>query len=71
MNKPISRHEFFRSVARGGLLLGAVGAGVAALQGSKSPDECMNTGLCESCDVYKACNLPEKKELPDGRVKKV
>jgi hypothetical protein len=71
MSKPISRYEFFRSLARGGLALGATGAGVAALRGSKDPSECMNTGLCESCNVYKACNLPEKKELPHGRAKQV
>ncbi len=69
MDEPASRHEFLRSVGRGGLLLGLTGLGVAALMGSKSPSECINTGICGSCNAYKVCALPEKKETTDERKK--
>ena len=38
------------------------GVGIAALQGSKSPEECMNANLCASCHSYGGCALPEKQE---------
>ena len=68
MTDPINRHEFLQSMARGGMLLGLAGVGAAALHGTKDPSECMNTGFCNTCDVYKTCKLPERKEVTHGRI---
>lgn len=65
MNKPVTRHEFFRSLGRKGLLLSLAGLGSAALMGSKSPRDCIDTGYCDSCKSFTACALPEKTEAPD------
>ncbi len=62
MTQPTTRHDFLRAVARGGLLLGLGAAGAAALHGARSPAECLNTGDCAACAVYKACALPERKD---------
>ena len=62
MNKPPNRIEFLQALGRGGLMLGMTGVGIAALQGSKSPEECMNANMCASCHSYGGCALPEKKE---------
>lgn len=62
MKTKLDRTEFLRALGRGGLLLGLGGAGLAALHGEKSPEECINTGQCVSCKAHGVCQLPEKKE---------
>jgi hypothetical protein len=66
MTQPIGRHDFLTGLARGSLLLGLGVVGAAALHGSRDPSECMNTGACSSCNVYKTCALPERKKDRDG-----
>ena len=62
MHDPIGRQDFLRTLGRSGALLGMAALGVAALHGSRSPEECINTGQCRACKAYGACVLPEKKE---------
>ncbi len=62
MGKSLDREEFLRSLGRSGALLGMGLLGVAALRGSRSPGECVNTWQCAACRVYGDCRLPEKKK---------
>lgn len=62
MDHQISRHEFFESLGRKGLLAGLLGLGAAALHGQKDVSECFNLNYCSSCWAFKGCTLPEKKE---------
>ena len=57
-----TRREFFRGVARGGLLAG-MGAAVALLWTRRgdsplSGQTCENLGLCRRCGSFGACELP-------------
>ena len=70
MTKPISRHDFLNTMARGGLAIGLAGVGAAALHGAKDPSECINTGYCSSCNVYRTCTLPERKKVSHDRIEK-
>lgn len=71
MSKLINRHEFLQTVGRTGMLLGMTGLGVAALSGSKTVSECFNLNYCSACDVYKRCELPEKKEAKNERAQDI
>lgn len=62
MSSLIDRQEFLKSLGRAGMLLGMTGLGTAALSGSKTVSECFNLNYCSACDVYKGCELPEKKD---------
>lgn len=61
MDPKFSRHEFFQSVARGGIMAGLLGVGAAALHGTKDVSECFNHNYCSSCWAFNGCSLPEKK----------
>ena len=63
MKEQLNRSEFIQHYGRNGLLLGTIGLAAAALHGSRSPEECINTGVCGSCTVHNACTLPEREEL--------
>lgn len=65
MHKQLDRHEFFQSVARGGILAGLAGVGAMALSGTKKVSECFNHNYCSSCWAFDGCGLPEKKEKSD------
>lgn len=62
MNKPLNRHEFFRSMGRMGMFAGLGALGVESLRRSRS-EECVNLSYCAACQAYKVCELPEKKGL--------
>lgn len=64
MKALLNRHEFIQHLGRNGLLAGMAAVAAAALHGSKSPSECINTHQCQTCNVHGVCALPEKKELP-------
>jgi ferredoxin len=64
MKTLVNRHDFIQQFGRNGLLAGMAALAVAALHGSKSPSECMNTHQCQTCNVHGVCTLPEKKEVP-------
>lgn len=65
MSEPVNRYEFLRSLWRGGLLLGLAGLSTAAIQGTKDPSECIDTGYCAACRIQRACTLPEKRSVKD------
>jgi len=67
---PISRHEFFEKIMRGGLLAGLLGLGMAALEGRREVSACLQEDYCGSCRVYEGCVLPKKKEAPDEQENK-
>ncbi len=60
MDKQLNRHEFFQSVARGGIMAGIVGVGAAALHGTREVSECFQHNYCSSCWAFDGCGLPEK-----------
>jgi hypothetical protein len=61
----VSRHEFLQTLARGGIFVGLVGVGAAALHGRREVSECFNHNYCSSCWAFSGCSLPEKKEVPN------
>jgi len=65
MADKLDRQNFLRTLGRSGALLGMGILGAAAMHGSRSPEECVNTGQCAACRVYGACKLPKKKEAKE------
>lgn len=71
MTTPINRKEFMERMFRRGALLGMGGVGLAAMHGSRTPEECFaKTTLCKECWGNHDCSLPEKGLAPDERAKK-
>jgi len=71
MSNPINRQEFLDRLFRGGAILGMGGVAVAAMHGTKSPEECFETTThCTECWAQKSCSLPEKGLDPDERANK-
>ena len=62
MEQPVNRHEFLQKLGRSAMLLGLTGVSIAAVKGKIDVSECFNHNYCDSCWVYTACALPEKKE---------
>jgi hypothetical protein len=55
-----SRREFFRAVARYGVLgLVSAVAALAARPRKLAGQRCINSGICCSCGVFAACGLPQ------------
>lgn len=60
----VNRREFFRSIARAGVVagIGAIGwiACGRAGKGRKLPAQsCLNKGICSGCSVFERCGLPQ------------
>jgi len=71
MDQGMNRQEFLNSLVRKGAILGMGGVAVAAVHGSKTPEECLETTThCAECWVNHSCSLPEKGLEPDERAKK-
>ncbi len=71
MANSIDRQEFLERLFRRGAILGLGGVGLAAMHGSKTPEECFaKTTLCSDCWGHTSCSLPEKGLEPDERAKK-
>ncbi len=56
-NKPTTRREFLRSVARYGMLA-LLGGGVGALT-ARRRETCENHGVCRGCTAFDDCGLPQ------------
>lgn len=63
MEPQVNRAEFIESVSRGGIILGIVGVGIAALHGKKTVEECFNENHCKACWAFAGCTLPEKQMI--------
>ncbi len=71
MKSSMNRQEFFERLFRRGAMLGMGGVAVAAMHGSKTPEECFETTTpCASCWANHSCSLPEKGLEPDERANK-
>ncbi|MBX3178659.1 MAG: hypothetical protein KF886_14965 [Candidatus Hydrogenedentes bacterium] len=71
MTQDMNRQEFLNSLVRRGAMLGMGGVALAAVHGSRSPEECFETTtLCNECWANHSCSLPEKGLDPDERAKK-
>ena len=71
MDQEINRQEFLHSLVRKSTILGLGGVAVAAMHGSRSPEECFETTtLCTECWANHSCSLPEKGLDPHERAKK-
>ena len=71
MSNPIDRQEFLERLFRRGALLGLGGVAVAAMHGTKTPEECFETTTyCSECWASHSCTLPEKGLNPDERANK-
>ena len=64
MDPQVSRHEFLKSLGRGGFIAGLGAVAAAALHGKREVSECFQNNHCASCWAYTGCGLPEKKEIP-------
>lgn len=56
-DQPSSRRDFLRGVLRI-LLLGGLGAGIAALI-ARPCETCVNAGICRGCAAFDDCGLPQ------------
>ena len=71
MKTSINRQEFLERLFRRGAILGMGGLGVAAMHGTRTPEECFETTThCAECWANPSCSLPEKGLEPDERAKK-
>lgn len=69
-SKGINRQEFLDSLVRKGAILGMGGIAAAAIHGSRSPEECLETTThCTECWANHSCSLPEKGLDPHERAK--
>jgi len=71
MDHGMNRQEFLNSLVRRGAILGMGGVAIAAVHGSRTPEECFeHTTLCTECWANHSCSLPEKGLEHDERAKK-
>ena len=54
------RREFLRGLGRGaGLGALLLGAGVLMDRPGSTNEECINSGICRGCSVFRDCGLPQ------------
>ena len=67
----VERREFLRGILRKLAVAGlAVGGGVLAARGMKSPQQrepdCINQGICRGCSEFRECGLPQAISAKDA-----